>query len=93
MIVEMRIYHCAPTRLPALLDRFANTALGFFDKYGIEQIGFWTTLIGPSSSVSRPSFGVVYATAPAGSPGSFQNRFCCPKMIPSSVPGDTVGER
>jgi len=49
LIVEMRIYHCAPTRLPALLDRFSNTTLGFFEKYGIEQIGFWTTLVGPSN--------------------------------------------
>ncbi|CAG2145817.1 NIPSNAP family protein [Cupriavidus plantarum] len=49
MIVEMRIYHCAPTRLPALLDRFNNITLGFFEKYGIRQIGFWTTLAGPSN--------------------------------------------
>ncbi|MFP6556725.1 NIPSNAP family protein [Paraburkholderia sp. B3] len=49
MIVEMRIYHCAPGRLPALHERFTSTTLGFFDKYGIEQIGFWTTLIGPSN--------------------------------------------
>jgi hypothetical protein len=34
MIVEMRIYHCAPTRLPALLDRFTSITLGFFEKYG-----------------------------------------------------------
>ena len=40
MIVEMRIYHCAPGRLPALQERFTNTTLGFFEKYGIEQIGF-----------------------------------------------------
>lgn len=46
MIVEMRIYHCAPTRLPALLDRFRNITLGFFEKHGVEQIGFWTTLVG-----------------------------------------------
>jgi NIPSNAP len=49
MIVEMRIYHCLPGRLPALQDRFSTTTLGFFEKYGIEQIGFWTTLIGPSN--------------------------------------------
>ena len=49
MIVEMRVYHCAPCRLPALQDRFATTTLEFFRKYGIEQIGFWTTLIGPSN--------------------------------------------
>jgi hypothetical protein len=49
MIVEMRIYHCLPGRLPALQDRFSTTTLGFFEKYGIQQIGFWTTLIGPSN--------------------------------------------
>lgn len=49
MIVEMRVYHCAPTRLPALLARFRDTTLGYFDKYGIEQIGFWTTAVGPDN--------------------------------------------
>jgi hypothetical protein len=46
MIVELRVYHCAPTRLPALLERFRSVTLGFFDKHGIKQIGFWTTLVG-----------------------------------------------
>lgn len=49
MIVEMRIYHCAPGRLPALHDRFRNITLAFFDKYGIKQIGFWTTVVGTSN--------------------------------------------
>src|SRR5699024_1549294 len=49
MIVEMRVYHCAPTRLPALLARFRDTTLGYFKQYGIEQIGFWTTVIGPDN--------------------------------------------
>lgn len=49
MIVEMRVYYCAPTRLPALLDRFRDTTLGFFEKHGIEQIGFWTTVVGPDN--------------------------------------------
>lgn len=46
MIVEMRVYHCAPGRLPALHERFTGVTLGFFKKYGIEAIGFWTTLVG-----------------------------------------------
>ena len=46
MIVEMRTYHCCPARLPALQERFAKHTLGFFKKYGIEPIGFWTTLVG-----------------------------------------------
>jgi NIPSNAP len=49
MIVELRIYRCAPGRLPALLDRFQNTTLDFFEKYGIRQVGFWTTLVGPDN--------------------------------------------
>jgi len=49
MIVEMRVYHCLPGRMPALQERFRNTTLAFFEKYGIKQIGFWTTLVGPSN--------------------------------------------
>src|SRR3546814_10205290 len=49
MIVELRIYHCAPGRLPALHERFTSATLGFFKKHGIEQIGFWTTLAGPTN--------------------------------------------
>jgi hypothetical protein len=46
VIVELRVYYCAPTRLPALLQRFRSATLSFFDKYGIEQVGFWTTAVG-----------------------------------------------
>lgn len=46
MIIEMRTYHCAPARLPALQARFTNHTLGFFEKYGIKPLGFWTTLVG-----------------------------------------------
>ncbi|MDE2353699.1 MAG: NIPSNAP family protein, partial [Betaproteobacteria bacterium] len=48
MIYELRIYHCAPGRLPALNARFEQVTLKFWEKYGIRQAGFWTTLIGPS---------------------------------------------
>ena len=46
MIIEMRVYECAPGRLAALQERFAKHTLGFFQKHGIEPIGFWTTLVG-----------------------------------------------
>lgn len=49
MIVELRIYHCAPGRLPALNQRFENITLKFWEQYGIRQIGFWTNLVGPSN--------------------------------------------
>lgn len=49
MIHELRIYECAPGRLPALHERFQTTTLGFWEKHGIRQIGFWTTVIGDSN--------------------------------------------
>ena len=49
MIYELRVYKCVPGRLPALLNRFANTTLKLWDKHGIKQAGFWTTLVGDSN--------------------------------------------
>ena len=49
MIYEQRIYKCVPGRLPALLNRFATITLKIWDKHGIKQAGFFTTLIGESN--------------------------------------------
>ena len=49
MIYELRIYECLPGRLPALLNRFAEHTLAIWDKHGIKQAGFYTTLIGTSN--------------------------------------------
>ena len=49
MIYELRIYRCVPGRKPALLSRFENETLRIWEKHGIRQAGFWTTLIGPSN--------------------------------------------
>ncbi len=49
MIYEMRVYRCLPNRLPALVNRFANTTLKMWEKHGIKQAGFFTTLIGESN--------------------------------------------
>ncbi|PSB29804.1 NIPSNAP family protein [Stenomitos frigidus] len=49
MIYELRIYHAIPGRLPALLARFQNHTLRIWEKHGIHQAGFWTTLIGESN--------------------------------------------
>jgi hypothetical protein len=48
-IYELRIYHAMPGRLPALLSRFQNHTLRIWEKHGIRQAGFWTTLIGESN--------------------------------------------
>ena len=50
MIYELRIYHSMPGRLPVLLSRFQNHTLRIWEKHGIRQAGFWTTLIGASES-------------------------------------------
>jgi NIPSNAP len=49
MIHELRIYRCLPGRLPALLNRFQTATLRIWEKHGIRQAGFWTTVIGESS--------------------------------------------
>ncbi|MBY5337294.1 NIPSNAP family protein [Rhizobium leguminosarum] len=49
MIYELRIYDCLPGRLPALLNRFAEHTLTIWDKHGIKQAGFFTTIVGESS--------------------------------------------
>lgn len=49
MLYELRIYRCCPGRLPALLNRFQNQTLKLWEKHGIRQAGFWTTLIGESN--------------------------------------------
>lgn len=49
MIYELRTYHCLPGKLPTLLKRFETATLALFEKHGIRQAGFWTTLIGPSN--------------------------------------------
>jgi hypothetical protein len=50
MIYELRIYTCLPGRLPDLMRRFEDHTLGLWERHGIEQAGFWTTLIGNSNN-------------------------------------------
>ena len=50
MLYELRIYHCVTGRLPALLDRFETITLKLWEKHGIQQMGFWTTEIGPNAN-------------------------------------------
>jgi NIPSNAP len=46
MLYELRIYDCVPGRLPALLNRFQNHTTKIWERHGIKQGGFWTTVIG-----------------------------------------------
>ncbi len=49
MIYELRVYRTLPGRLPNLLARFQNHTLRIWERHGIRQAGFWTTLVGESS--------------------------------------------
>jgi hypothetical protein len=49
MLYEMRVYHCAPGRLPALNKRFAEVTMKLWEKHGIRQVGFFTDVIGDSN--------------------------------------------
>ena len=49
MIYELRVYHAVPGKLPAIINRFQTITLGIWERYGIKQAGFWTTLIGSSN--------------------------------------------
>ena len=50
MIYELRIYTTLPGRLPLLLKRFAEHTLPIWERHGIRQHGFWTTLVGPDAN-------------------------------------------
>jgi hypothetical protein len=49
MLYEMRTYHCMPGRLPALVKRFDTITLKLWEKHGIRQAGFFTTVLGVSN--------------------------------------------
>jgi NIPSNAP len=50
MIYELRIYRALPNRMPALLKRFESATIRIWEKHGIRQAGFWTTIIGESNN-------------------------------------------
>jgi hypothetical protein len=49
MIYELRTYVAVPGRLPALVSRFQDHTLRIWERHGIRQAGFWTTLVGESN--------------------------------------------
>lgn len=48
-VQEWRIYNTVPGKLPDLHSRFANHTLALFEKHGMENIGYWTEVIGTSN--------------------------------------------
>jgi hypothetical protein len=52
MIYELRIYDVIPGKLPVLNERFAKISMGYFEKYGLKVVGFWTDEIGTSNRLT-----------------------------------------
>ncbi|WP_192179096.1 NIPSNAP family protein [Mesorhizobium amorphae] len=50
MIYELRVYRASVGNLPALLKRFETTTLNLWEKHGIRQVGFFTTMVGASNN-------------------------------------------
>lgn len=49
MIYELRVYHAVAGRLPDVMKRFDTITLPIWQRHGIRQAGFWTTLVGASN--------------------------------------------
>lgn len=43
-LFELRTYTCSPDRLGALKTRFKDHTLKLFEKHGMQNIGYWTTV-------------------------------------------------
>jgi hypothetical protein len=52
MIYELRVYDTIPGKLPALVERFTDHTIGYFQKHGIKVIGLWTDAIGTSNRLT-----------------------------------------
>ena len=49
MLYEYRVYEAMPGKLPELQARFRNHTLDLFEKHGIKNIGYWTSVAGDYS--------------------------------------------
>jgi len=48
---EMRVYYAAPDKLADLNSRFRNHTLGFFQKHGMTNIGYWEPINNPENKI------------------------------------------
>ncbi|KAG4432262.1 hypothetical protein IFR05_012268 [Cadophora sp. M221] len=51
MLYELRVYTTFTGQLPNLLKKLETKTFPLWEKHGIKQVGFWTTLIGPDNNV------------------------------------------
>jgi hypothetical protein len=49
MIYELRMYESGVGRMADLQTRFRDHTTRLFERHGIEDVGYWTTDVGPSN--------------------------------------------
>lgn len=49
-VFELRIYHCAEGRLPALLARFREHTMTIFSRHGMKSVAYWVPADDPLKS-------------------------------------------
>ena len=52
MIYERRVYEVMPGKLPALNKSFAKVTMGYFKKFGLKVVGFWTDEVGVNNRLT-----------------------------------------
>jgi hypothetical protein len=49
-VYELRIYHCAPGKLPDLLTRFREHTTKLFERHGMKNVAYWVPMDEPDKS-------------------------------------------
>ena len=49
-VFELRTYTAPEGKLPNLLARFRDHTVGFFEKHGMQNVGYWVPLDAPASA-------------------------------------------
>jgi hypothetical protein len=50
-LFEYRVYETVPGRMPNLHRRFQTITLGYFEKHGIQVVGFWEAVAGTTNEL------------------------------------------
>jgi len=50
-VFEYRVYETVPGRMPNLHRRFQTITLGYFEKHGIQVVGFWEAVAGTTNEL------------------------------------------
>jgi hypothetical protein len=50
VVYELRVYHCSPGKLPALLERFRKHEMKIFASVGLHVLAVWTPTDPPAST-------------------------------------------